>query len=159
MCAVGPGSEKSHHPGTDPTCRLWCSAIINTLPPKILEQPMLHGACHPFSTLERKTMWNSLNLIFLINISELSFGHVVWSCIQKCVFQFWLGFYYTTAAFQSLRKFLGTTLDFRSFWFHLLKRSPGIFGACKSQCEVSNSAEGPSQCPTAMGSEDRKSVV
>lgn len=63
------------------------------------------GACHLFSTLERKTVWHSLNLIFLINISELTVGYVLWSCVQKSVFQFWLGFNYTTVAFQSLQAF------------------------------------------------------
>lgn len=89
MCAIGSGSEKSHHPETDSACKLWCSTIFYTLPHKILEQPL--GACHPFSILERKTVWHSLNLIFLIDISELSldmwFGHA----FRNQCFSFGLG--------------------------------------------------------------------
>lgn len=80
----------------------------------------------PSALLEGK-LWHSLNLSFLINISELSFGYVIWSWIQKSVLQFWLGFNYTTAAFQSLRKLLSTTLDFGCFWKDHLE----FFGACK----------------------------
>lgn len=71
-------------------------------------------ACHLFSTLERKTLWHLLNLIFLINISELSFGYVVWS--RNLCFSFGLGSITPQQHFNHWWKFLATTVDFRCFW-------------------------------------------